>query len=211
ERPNGANFSFLRQRADGSTTLSIVGNHSYEHNVNLEAMVGKLVEGSAAMPPYKEPEANRINPIESINESPFCSYLPFLDTSKANINEEDSALLLSTYGDDELGLQYAESITQFAHETDYVLNLVDSLLDILTQGQHQKIAHKLREKVTIAENEATFKKPITESIDIETNGNGVQTQLNETGSLIGQLGSLQYQRLSSSTLPIKPSAEEEKL
>ncbi|CAG2183515.1 unnamed protein product, partial [Oppiella nova] len=163
------------------------------------------------MPPFKEAEVNRIKPIESVNESPFCSYLPYLDTSKANLNEEDSALLLSTYGDDELGLQYAESITQFAHETDYVLNLVDSLLDILTHGQHQKIAIKIREKQKTAENETSVQKSNTEAINTETNTNGIQTQLNETGSLIGQLESLQYQRLSSSTLPIKPSAEEEKL
>ncbi|XP_054153665.1 bromodomain-containing protein 7-like [Oppia nitens] len=211
KRPNGANLSFLRQRNDGSTTLSIIGNHSYEQNINLEALVGKLVEGSAALPPFKEHESNIVKPIETINESPFCSYLPHYDTSKATLNEEDSALLLSTYGDDEMGLQYAESITQFSQETDYVLNLVDSLLDILTHGQHQKIAIKLREKQKTLENETNVNQSVITETSIDTNLSEIDLQLNETGGIIGDLQSLQYQRLSSTTFPIKPSAEEEKL
>ena len=209
ERPNGAHFSFLRQRADGSTTLSVIGNHQYEHNINLEAMVGRLVEGTAALAPFKESESNIIKPIESVNESPFASYLPSFDSSKATINEEESNLLLSTYGDDEIGLQYAQSISQYAQEADYVLHLVDSLLDILTHGQHQKIA-KMRERRKSSDT-LSQEQTICNELNIETNADPIQTQLDDTGALIGQLESLQYKRLSSTTLPIKPTSEEEKL
>jgi bromodomain-containing protein 7/9 len=212
QRPKGVNFSFLRQRSDGSTTLSIVGNHSYEQNINLEALVGKLNEGTAAINPFRESESNRVKPIESINESPFCSYLPSLDSSKANLNEEETKLLLSAYGDEEFGLQYAQSISQFAHDTDYVLNLVDSLLDILTHGQHTKIAVKLREQQKLNGSQSVAQNACNDSnVEMETINDEIEVQLNETGSLIGQLESLQYERLSSSTQIVKPSSEEEKL
>lgn len=210
ERPNGAHFSFLRQRPDGSTTLSVIGNHKYEHNVNLEAMVGRLAEGTAALAPYKEPETNLIKPIESLNESPFCSYLPSFDSSKATINEEESRLLLSTYGDDEIGLQYAQSISQYARDADYVLHLVDSLLDILTHGQHQKVA-KLREGRKSNETRVQEQNDLSMETTADAIADPIQSQLDSTGALIGQLASLQYKRLSSTTLPIKPTTEEEKL
>lgn len=209
ERPKGTNFSFLRQRNDGSTTLSILGNYQYEQTVNLEQLVGKLQEGTASLNSFVEHEINRVKPFESISEGPFGSYLPSLDSSKATLNEQDSALLLSAYGDDELGLQYAQSLTQYAQDADYVLHLVDSLLDVLTHGQHTKIATKLKEQKA-QQNSNTNSNNIQTENEPEV-ADEIQEQLNEATGLIGQLETIQNQRLSSSTQTVKPSTEEENI
>ena len=132
--------------------------------------------------------------------------MPSFDSSNANLNEQDSSLLLSVYGGDEVGLQYAQSLQNFAQDADYVMHLVDSLLDVLTHGQHTKIAVKLREQQQQLQN------PQDDSMRIEEEPNDeIQTQLNEANSLIGQLESIQHERLSSSSQIVKPSTDEEKL
>lgn len=213
QRPNGSHLSFLRQRNDGTTTLSIVGSYGPEKVVNLEALTGRLQEGTAVLPPYKEPDSTRLRPIESLPTTPFSSHLPTLDSTNANLTEEQTSLLLSTYGDDELGLQYAQSLQQFASDTDYVVHLVDSLLDALTHGQHTKTATKLRELKEQQQNVQEGIQQVESSTDNEevAKNQEIQAQLDETSVLIHQLESIQNQRLSSSNHPIKPSSEEEKL
>lgn len=148
--------------------------------------------------------------IEPLATSPFSSYLPCTDSSKSNLNEKESALLLSTYGD-EVGLGYSESLLKFASDSDYVLNMVDSLLDALTNGQHSKTMDELKESqsadVEMEDVEAKSKESDAEDKKEDT----LDAKLNETGSLVANLESLQNQRLSSSTLPVKPSKEELKI
>jgi len=209
KRPNGTHFSFLRQQMDGSTSLAIIGNHTQpqqEKVINLEALVGKLSEGTVCLPPFREAEVNKVRPIECINESPFTSYLPSVDSSKATLNEQDTSLLMSVYGGDEQGLQYAQSLAAFAGDADYVMHLVDSLLDVLTHGQHTKIAVKLREQ-----QQQKLQENQDDLMINSTSDDPFQYELNETNSLIGQLENIQHTRLSSSTQTIKPSNEEEKL
>lgn len=151
--------------------------------------------------------------IEPLTVSPFSSYLPCTDSSKSNLNEKESALLLSSYGD-EVGLGYSESLLKFAADSDYVLNMVDSLLDALTNGQHSKTMEELKA------NEADAKATDVEMTEVESgksketteeNAETMDAKLNETGSLVANLETLQNQRLSSSTLPVKPSKEEMKI
>ena len=144
--------------------------------------------------------------------------MPCTDSSKSNLTEKESALLLSSYGD-EVGLGYSESLLKFAADSDYVLNMVDSLLDALTNGQHSKTMEELK----TSQNEADAKAADVEMEDVEgksketaeenatTETDSMDAKLSETGSLVANLETLQNQRLSSSTLPVKPSKEEMKI
>lgn len=160
--------------------------------------------------------------IEQLAVSPFSSYLPCTDSSKSNLNEKETALLLSSYGD-EVGLGYSESLLKFASDSDYVLNMVDSLLDALTNGQHSKTMEELKESrnaqeaadaMADVEMQAEAKSKETEqdaSNPQDKKDETLEQKLNETGSLVANLETLQTQRLSSSTLPVKPSKEEVKI
>lgn len=207
EKPAGAHFSFLRQRPDGSTSLAIIGSDTGpERIIRLEDLVGKLTEGLPYLQPYKEPEKNRVHLVETIETPPFSSYLPSIDSCKANISREESALLLSTYGDDELATQYAQSLLQFAGDSEYISGMADSLLDVLTQGQHSKGLAQLKnlqEKPQKEENE-------TEKVDEEGDdefGKGLQ----ESAEIISKLQDVQTKRLSSGPKPTNPESEETSL
>ena len=224
-KPNGSHYTLLRQLDDGTTTLAIVGSnvngYQDEKYVNLESMVGKLNEGAPHLPGFKESELNTVRPIEAIETSPFSSYLPNSDSSKANLTGKESSLLLSTYGD-EIGLAYSHSLLKFASGSDYVLTMVDSLLDALTNGQHTKLMDELKENRMDNQNETDASK--NEDVEMKDAENGtdgepikkegkesVEQKLNETSSLVTELESAQNQRLSSSTLPVKPNKDEIKI
>lgn len=168
---------------------------------------------------FKESDLNTVKSIDPLPVSPFSSYLPYTDSSKSNLNEKETALLLSSYGD-EVGLGYSESLLKFASDSDYVLNMVDSLLDALTNGQHSKTMEELKEnqkaleaadaKADVEMQEADAKSKEDDSQD-KKDPDTLDQKLNETGSLVANLETLQTQRLSSSTLPVKPSKEEVKI
>jgi bromodomain-containing protein 7/9 len=54
----------------------------------------------------------------------------------------------SAYGDD-AGLQYAESILNYARNCDYAMCIVDNLLDILTGNEHRKTFGPIEEQKNI--------------------------------------------------------------
>lgn len=145
KKPQGSHLSFFRQKDDGTTTLGIIGCPSDEKVVKIENLVGKLSEGLPCLPSYQEPESNRIKLIDSVPTTQFSSYLPSLDSSNATLNQEETQLLTSTYGEDELGIHYSQSLLSFANESDYVMNMVGSLLEVLTQGKHSNALSKLKE------------------------------------------------------------------
>ena len=229
KKPQGSHLSFLRQLDDGTTTLGILGNTSCEKMITLESLVGKLSEGSCSLAPFKESESNKIKPIQSVNTLPFSSYLPAIDSLHSNLNEEETSLLLATYGDDELSLQYSQSLLQFASGNDYALHMVDSLLDVLTQGQHSKTLNKLkevqkeqqekdksREEIINQEmNKESKEKKLDQELVLELDDlnepTDLQSQLDRTNTLLSELVNVQNQRLCSSSQPIKPSKDEQKL
>jgi len=229
EKPQGSHLSFLRQQEDGTTTLGILGNTSCEKVVKLESLVGKLTEGTASLATFEESESNKIKPIQSVHTLPFSSYLPSIDSLHSNLNQEETSLLLATYGDDELSLQYSQSLLQFASGNDYALHMVDSLLDVLTQGQHSKTLNKLKEvqkeqqekeRREEAMNEEMNQKSkekqldqelVLELDDLNESSDDLQSKLDKTNTLLSELASVQNQRLCSSTQPIKPSKDEQKL
>lgn len=208
QRPYGAHLSMLRQRNDGSTSLSIVGTPEYitaERTVCIEDLVGRLHEGSTHLCAFKEIVENRVRPVEALHLPPFASYLPSVDSSKANISAEDTALIMSTYGEDEVGLQYAQSLLQFTCDSDYMTSLVDNLLNVLTHGQHLKLNAKIKEQNLKDDKD---EKDVDKAEDTIKKVDEIQEQLDDASSLVNQLESVQHQRLSSSTRPIQPSNDE---
>lgn len=207
-RPQGAHLSFLRLQADGSTTLAIVGAPAEaERTLSINDLVGKLPEGTPYLPSYSEPDSNKIKPVESVNTLPFSSYLPSLDSSKSKLTQEETSLLLSAYGDEEIGIPYTQSVLDFAGDSEYLIQMVDNLLDILTQGQHARVLEHMKK--------CTSEKETTSSTQVSTNGqedkDPVTEKLSETASLLNNLQSVQRKRLSSTTKPSLASAEEVQL
>lgn len=136
-------FGFLRQMEDGSTTLSILNpdcgetKGAKEIKVNLEMLVGKLAHGTGSLMDFKDDIKNIARPINYLNYGTYSTYAPHYDSTFANLSKEESDLVYSTYGD-ELGVQYAESLLSFAKDCDYVMDMVDNLLDVMTSGEHSK-------------------------------------------------------------------------
>lgn len=205
-KPNGAHYSFVRQRSDGSTSLAIVGAHpTHDRYFKLENIVGKLPEGTPYLPPYTEPESNRVKPIESVETPPFASYLPSTDSSKSKLTPEETSLLLSAYGDEEVGVPYAKSILEFSSDSEYLLHMTDNLLDILSQGQHSKVMQSLREeksKEKSASPADVVKEEETEATD------EMSVQLQDTNNMLQGLEKMQRKRLSSTSKPTVPASEE---
>lgn len=213
-RPQGAHFSFLRQKEDGSTTLAIVGAPiQAERALSINDLVGKLPEGTPYLPSYSEPECNKVKPVESVSTLPFSSYLPSLDSSKSKLTPEETSLLLSAYGDEEIGIPYAHSVLEFAGDSQYLIAMVDNLLEILTQGQHSKVITYLKnheannEKANENNSESNESNSANDGKDAN-NKDEISSKLEETQNLLTNLESIQRKRLSSTTKPTQPSLEE---
>lgn len=165
-RPN-TKYGFLRQRENGSTTLAVLNPGSGDKvlKVNLEMLAGKLSQGTGTIIGFKEDSKNIIKPGNYINYGAYSSYAPHYDSMFANLSKEESDIVLSTYGDD-LGMQYADSIYNFAKDSEYTLNMVDNLLDILTGGDHSKTVKLLEERRKIKEEEEKMR--LSESVGMCT-------------------------------------------
>lgn len=136
-------MGFLRRDKDGTTTLNFVNPSNLAHPldpkaVNMGMLTGKLSHGTGSIPGFREDKRNKANPITYLYYGPFSSYAPKYDSTYSNLSKEESDLLYSTYGD-ETGYQYAKSIQAYTKDCDnYVVKMVDSLLDTLTNGEHSK-------------------------------------------------------------------------
>lgn len=84
------------------------------------------------------------------------SYAPSYDSAFSNISKEESDLVYQTYGS-ESSVQYAESIQDFVKDSDYASQLIDSLLDLLTGGEHSKTKKILEENKNLREEEVAVK------------------------------------------------------
>ncbi|XP_050313468.1 bromodomain-containing protein 7 isoform X2 [Anthonomus grandis grandis] len=136
----GPSMGYLRPRRDGSAQLSIlVGNNLGKKKgvAPLGSIVGRLSDGTAHLQGFREDKRNAIRSVKPLYYGAFGSYAPSYDSAFSNLTKEESALILRTYGSDQ-GVQYAESIQDFVKGCDYAERLVDSLLDLLTGGDHSK-------------------------------------------------------------------------
>ncbi|ETE63403.1 Bromodomain-containing protein 7 [Ophiophagus hannah] len=98
-----------------------------------------------------------LTPVENIagvmylNYGPFSSYAPAYDSTFANIGKDDSDLIYSTYGEDSNpGIFNINEFLTKSH--DHPGLMTDSLLDVLTQGEHSRT---LRELETLQSTEET--------------------------------------------------------
>ncbi|XP_059489353.1 bromodomain-containing protein 7 [Neocloeon triangulifer] len=141
-------MGFLRTNKDGSTSLAILCGNSgvlpgtNEQPITLGSLAGKIPHGTGQLAGFREDKRNYAKLVKPLYYGAFGSYAPSYDSTFANLTKEESELVYQTYGD-EAGYQYAESILDFARDSDYALHMVDELLDILTGGEHSKTVAQL--------------------------------------------------------------------
>ena len=223
-------MSFLRLAEDGSVRMNIIGpikqsDEGNERILNLEQVCGQLQDGLDVIPSDIN-DQDQVNPVEYVEPPAFGSHLPIRDSTFANITKDDSDILLEIYGGNATCFEYAESLQNFAGGTNYLMKMADSLLDLLTDGKHNKDAVPIRQKLEQANNLANQaeskqegdKMDVDEPAENQENSqtvaqepNEVQQQLNEIDSLLGDLRKIQERRLSSSPAPVEPDEAESKL
>ena len=171
----GSKMGFLRQKKDGTTSLQIIvpGDGvipgTNQRPVSLGQLIGKLNHGTGSLAGFREDRRNMSKPVKPLYYGAFGSYAPSYDSTFANLGKEESDLVYQTYGD-ETAVQYAESILDFAKDCDYTLNMVDELLDILTNGEHRKTKKFLDEKRRLKEEEEKIKHLLEKSVqDVNRN------------------------------------------
>ncbi|XP_006897173.1 PREDICTED: bromodomain-containing protein 7-like [Elephantulus edwardii] len=173
---------FERRKPDGTTTLGllhpvdpVVGEPGY-CPVRLGMTTGRLQSGVNTLQGFKEDKRNKVNPVLYLNYGPYSSYAPHYDSTFANISKDDSDLIYSTYGED-YDLPSDFSLHEFlATCQDYPYVMADSLLDVLTKGEHSKTLQELETSLpededqtrtpdTIKDTEAVMEIEATEHLD----------------------------------------------
>lgn len=99
KKPN--KMGFLRQRKDGTTSMQILldtENLCPERVVSIGAFTGKLQQGTGQLQGFREDRRNNAKVVKPLNYGTFCSFAPIYDSRFANLNKEESELVLNTYG-----------------------------------------------------------------------------------------------------------------
>lgn len=161
-KKGGVPMGFLKQRRDGTTNLNIlVGGDGVipgtkKRPVLLGQLTGKLSEGTGQLAGFREDRRNFVKTVKPLYYGAFGSYAPSYDSAFSNLTKEESDLVFQTYGSDS-SQQYAESIMDFVKDSDYGTRLVDSLLDLLTGGDHSKTKKTLEGNRNLREEEEAVK------------------------------------------------------
>ncbi|ENN80435.1 hypothetical protein YQE_03139, partial [Dendroctonus ponderosae] len=143
----GPSMGYIRSRREGVAQLAIlVGNNMGKKKgvAPLGSVVGRLADGTAHLQGFREDRRNTARAVKPLYYGAFGSYAPSHDSAFANLTKDESALVMRTYGSDQ-AVQYAESVQDFVKGCDYAECLVDSLLDLLTGGDHSKTKTSLEE------------------------------------------------------------------
>lgn len=155
-------MGFLRQRKDGTTSMQILvdaDNSCPERVVSIGSFTGKLQQGTGQLQGLREDRRNNAKVVKPLNYGTFCSFAPVYDSRFANLNKEESEMVLNTYGDD-VGSEYTASILEFSKDSHHASTLANTLLDYLTNGEHRKtinaLAENARQKYDAYEIERTF-------------------------------------------------------
>ncbi|CAH1779288.1 unnamed protein product [Owenia fusiformis] len=145
-------MGFLKRRKDGTTTLNILNPdndgvvNEKERVITLGNLIGKVTQGTGQIAGFKEDKRNKINPVHYLQYGPFSSYAPVYDSSFSNLSKDESDFLITAYGD-EPAAQFAQSLQNFVGDAgDYAIRMVDSLLGVLTGGDHFKSKKVMQEK-----------------------------------------------------------------
>uniref|UniRef100_A0A1W7RIZ6 Bromodomain-containing protein 7 n=1 Tax=Agkistrodon contortrix contortrix TaxID=8713 RepID=A0A1W7RIZ6_AGKCO len=148
KRSANTQCEFERRKPDGTTTLGLLtpaenlAGEMGPSSVKLGAAAGRLQSGVNTLQGFKEDKRNKVTPVMYLNYGPFSSYAPAYDSTFANISKDDSDLIYSTYGEDSNPGIF--NISEFlAKSHDYPGLMADSLLDVLTQGEHSRTLKEL--------------------------------------------------------------------
>lgn len=204
-------LGFLRQEEDGTTSMTILNPwndgivSSTQKVISLGDYMGKLKNGSGSLFKFKEDKRNNVCPETYLCYGPFSSHAPAYDSSFASCSKEESDLLLSTY-EGEIGVQYAKSVQKFIENAGLsAVEMVDKLLDTLTNKQHSR-SQQLQEEQKRREEEQAEKALQDEMIAIAEKAaeeaecrDPVQHKLNETAAILSELQQTQNERLSQGT------------
>ena len=154
----GSKMGFLRQRPDGTTSLSILTGEpgilpgtEKDRPVSLGALLGKVKQGTSTIAGFREDRRNTCKGVYPLNYGAYSSHGPTYDSTFANLTKEETELIQSTYSD---GVQYAESILNFSRNCDHATYIVDHLLDILTGNEHRKTSKYIEEQKKLRREDA---------------------------------------------------------
>lgn len=221
-------LGFLRLGEDGTTSMTILNPwndgmvSSTQKVISLGDYMGKLKSGSGSLFKFKEDKRNKVCPETYLCYGPFNSHAPAYDSSFASCTKEESDLLLSTYGG-EIGVQYAKSVQKFVENAGIsAVEMVDKLLDTLTNGQHSKSRvlleqQKRREEEQVEralQDEMIMRaQKAAEEAEQAATKDPVQHKLNETAAMLSELSQTQNERLSQDPPPhlcfIAPPSDKE--
>ncbi|XP_050700060.1 bromodomain-containing protein 7-like isoform X2 [Eriocheir sinensis] len=158
KRPSST-LGFLRQRGDGTTSLSFLTGcegagdpNSKEKPVSLGLLTGKITQGSATLHNYREDKRSLAKPIKPVYYGSYSSFCPTYDSTFANLSKEESEMVYATYGN-ETAVQYAKSIVDFSQDCDMAMHLVDQLLNLLTHQQHSRTTTAITNRRRLEEEE----------------------------------------------------------
>ncbi|XP_043211195.1 bromodomain-containing protein 7-like isoform X1 [Amphibalanus amphitrite] len=143
-------LGFLRRQPDGSTTMSVLtpaaaaesAEEPPDKTFSLGVMTGRFSHGSPYLAGFREDRRNRAKPVRPVNHGAYGSFGPWYDSGSATISKEESELLAQTYGG-ETAQQYAQSVRQFTEGCQLATQMVDNLLDILTEGRHRHARYRI--------------------------------------------------------------------
>ncbi|XP_059146220.1 bromodomain-containing protein 7-like isoform X2 [Physella acuta] len=221
-------LGFLRLEEDGTTSMTILNPwndgivSSTQKVISLGDYMGKLKSGSGSLFKFKEDKRNKVCPETYLCYGPFSSHAPAYDSSFASCTKEESDLLLSTYGG-EIGVQYAKSVQKFVENAGIsAVEMVDRLLDTLTNGQHSKSRVLLEQQKRKEEEQAERAlqdemimkaQKAAEEAEQSAAKDPVQHKLNETAAMLSELSQTQNERLSQDPPPhlcyISPPSDKE--
>lgn len=140
-------MGFLRTHTDGTTSMKILipsDDGIPEKTKKLGDFTGKLQKGTGLLQSFKEDRRNIVKLPKVLDYGSFSSFAPTFDTRFTNLSVDETELILNTYGD-ENGANYAASIGRFTNDSVYGNALANRLLDLLTNGEHQKTMETLME------------------------------------------------------------------
>uniref|UniRef100_T1E755 Bromodomain-containing protein 7-like protein n=1 Tax=Crotalus horridus TaxID=35024 RepID=T1E755_CROHD len=170
KRSANTQCEFERRKPDGTTTLGLLtpaenlAGEMGPSSVKLGAAAGRLQSGVNTLQGFKEDKRNKVTPVMYLNYGPFSSYAPAYDSTFANISKDDSDLIYSTYGEDSNPGIF--NISEFlAKSHDYPGLMADSLLDVLTQGEHSRTLKEL--ETSTEETECVIQEKTDTTKDIE--------------------------------------------
>uniref|UniRef100_A0A8R1I8D5 Bromo domain-containing protein n=1 Tax=Caenorhabditis japonica TaxID=281687 RepID=A0A8R1I8D5_CAEJA len=142
-------LGFLSER-NGTVVLNVVaGNNDSnvaENNVprkvTLGDIVGPLEEGTPGMIQMAEHRLYSQAPLNYLNYGPYSSFAPMYDSTWSTMSKEDTDLFLRTYGD-RANATDVVSLRRFVSGCDEFSEMVNGLLDTLTDGEHSRAMKEL--------------------------------------------------------------------